>query len=300
MRIGIDLGGTKIEGAVLDGVSGLIARRRIPTPQDDYRGTVEAISGLVAMLEREVGESGLTVGVGTPGCIQPGSRVMMNCNSTCLNGQPLGDDLETALGRPVRLANDANCLAVSEARDGAGCGAHTVFAVILGTGVGGGIVVGGQLLTGPNGIAGEWGHDPLPWTRADELPRQCWCGRPGCIETWLSGSGLVHDYTQRTGRELTAREIAGRVDRDEAAGAALERYHERLGRALASVMNVIDPDVIVLGGGLSLISSLYARVPQFWKPWVLTRGEIATRLVPAYHGDASGVRGAAWLWDEKQ
>lgn len=300
MRIGIDLGGTKIEGVVMDGEARLLTRRRIATPENDYRGTVDAILGLVRALEREVGRQGLRVGVGTPGCIQPGTRVMMNCNSTCLNGQPLGDDLEAALGREVRLANDADCLAVSEARDGAGADARSVFAVILGTGVGGGILINGQLLSGPNGIAGEWGHDPLPWRRAHERPRKCWCGRSGCIETWLSGPALAHDYRVHTRLDLSAREIAGRVKEDEAARAALARYQERLGRALACVMNVLDPEVIVLGGGLSRIGSLYETVPEYWKPWVLTPGEVATRLLPAYHGDASGVRGAAWLWNDDE
>lgn len=296
MRIGIDLGGTKIEGLALADDGRVLARRRLPTPRHDYPATVQAIVDLVAALESAAGARG-TVGIGMPGAISPATGRVKNANSTWLNDRPLREDLEAALGREVRLANDANCFALSEATDGAAAGAAVVFGVIVGTGTGGGIVVDGRVLTGPNAIAGEWGHNPLPWPREDERPGPpCYCGLSGCIETFLSGPGLVRDHEQATGRRLEAPEIVARAEAGEAAAmASLERYAERMARALASVINVLDPDVIVLGGGLSNVGCLYTRVPALWGRWVFS-DRVDTRLVPPAHGDASGVRGAAWLW----
>ncbi len=298
-RIGIDLGGTKIEGIVMQAGSRISHRLRVATPQGDYPGQVAAIAGLVARLERDCGRSGLHVGIGHPGAISPASGLIKNANSVCLNGRPLKTDLERALDRVVRMANDADCLAVSEQADGAAAGARSVFAVILGTGVGGGIVIDGRLLSGPNAIAGEWGHNPLPWPRPDwsEVPGPAhWDGREGPIEAWLSGPGLAADHERVThealpGEQIVERALAG----DAAAGAALDRYEDRLARALASVINLLDPEVIVLGGGLSRIARLYKNVPALWARWVFS-DRVDTRLVPALHGDSSGVRGAAWLW----
>ncbi len=276
MRIGIDLGGTKIEGIALDTAGAVLVRRRVPTPRGDYRATVDAVAELVRAIETETGRSA-TVGVGMPGALSRVSGRVKNANSTCLNGQPLQVDLEAALARPVRLANDANCFALSEAIDGAGRGARVVFGVILGTGVGGGIVVDGKVLEGPNAIAGEWGHNPMPLPNDDDLPlRTCYCGRAGCIETYLSGPALERERVQ---------------DED----AALARYERRLARALAGVINVLDPDVIVLGGGVSNLDRLYDHVPRLWGDHVFS-DQVATRLVKHAHGDSSGVRGAAWLW----
>ena len=295
MRVGIDLGGTKIELVALDERGCERFRRRVPTPQGDYPATLQAITDLVSEAEAHVGMSA-TVGIGTPGSASPRSGRMRNANSTCLNGQPLQQDLEALLGRPIRMANDANCLAMSEAADGAGAGAEVVFAVILGTGVGGGIVVRGGLLNGVNGGAGEWGHNPLPLPTADELPLPaCYCGRSGCIETWLSGPGMAADHARRHGDTLGAAAIVAAANHDPDCDATLRRYEQRLARALAGVINLLDPDVIVLGGGLSRIERLYTNVPALWAPFVFSDC-IATRLVPARHGDASGVRGAAWLW----
>jgi fructokinase len=296
MRIGIDLGGTKIEGIALGGDGRELARSRRPTPRNDYPATVRAIVDLVAALEAAAGARG-TVGIGMPGAISPATGRVKNANSTWLNGQPLREDLEAALGREVRLANDANCFALSEATDGAGAGAAVVFGVIVGTGTGGGIVVDGRVLTGPNAIAGEWGHNPLPWPRDEERPGPpCYCGQTGCIETFLSGPGLARDHEQATGLRLDAPDIVARAEAGEAAATAtLERYAARMARALASVINVLDPDVIVLGGGLSNVARLYHRVPALWGRWVFS-DRVETRLVPPAHGDASGVRGAAWLW----
>ncbi|WP_068635696.1 ROK family protein [Thauera butanivorans] len=295
MRVGIDLGGTKIELVALDERGCERFRRRVPTPQGDYPATLQAITDLVSEAEAHVGMSA-TVGIGTPGSASPRSGRMRNANSTCLNGQPLQQDLEALLGRPIRMANDANCLAMSEAADGAGAGAEVVFAVILGTGVGGGIVVRGGLLNGVNGVAGEWGHNPLPLPTADELPLPaCYCGRSGCIETWLSGPGMAADHARRHGDTLGAAAIVAAANHDPDCDATLRRYEQRLARALAGVINLLDPDVIVLGGGLSRIERLYTNVPALWAPFVFSDC-IATRLVPARHGDASGVRGAAWLW----
>jgi len=297
MRIGVDLGGTKIEAAAFDGLTEL-ARERIATPAGDYRATVDAVAGLVETLEAALGRSG-SVGVGTPGAESALTGRIKNANSTCLIGQPLQQDLSARLRRPVRLANDANCFALSEAVDGAGAGAAVVFGVILGTGVGGGLVVGGRVLTGANAIAGEWGHNPLPAPEGDELPPPpCYCGRSGCIETWLSGPGLARDHAATTGQVLVPETIAARAEAGDAACAAsLSRYEARLAKALATVVNVVDPDVIVLGGGLSKLDRLYTRVPQLWGAHIFS-DTIATRLARHVHGDASGVRGAAWLWPE--
>lgn len=300
MRIGVDLGGTKIEAIALDDNGQILARRRIATPQGDYPATLAGIAGLVFAIEKELGVKG-TVGVGIPGAISPVTGRVKNANSTCLIGQALDRDLEEILGRPVRVANDANCFAISEAVDGAaaGAGAGVVFGVITGTGTGGGVVVNGHLLTGPNAIAGEWGHNPLPWPRGNELPGPaCYCGKQGCIETWLSGPGLARDFMQRTGRSLSAEEIvaeAGRGERD--AEEALQCYEDRMARSLASVINILDPDVIVLGGGMSNIARLYRHVPLLWGRYVFS-DSVTTRLVAPRYGDSSGVRGAAWLWNE--
>lgn len=296
LRIGIDLGGTKIEIIALDEAGRTLARRRVATPQGDYAGTLAAIAGLVSSVETELGCRG-TLGVGTPGAVSRVTGQIKNANSTCLNGQPLLDDLQTLLGREVRIANDANCLALSEASDGAGAGAEVVFGVIIGTGVGGGIVVRGQVLNGPNGIAGEWGHNPLPRPAGDDLPLPaCYCGRFGCIETYLSGPGLAADHARMSGTTLTPEAIvAAAGSGDAGCEASLRRYTDRLARALAGVINLLDPDVIVLAGGLSKLDQLYTEVPQQWLPHVFS-DSVCTRLVKAAHGDSSGVRGAAWLW----
>jgi fructokinase len=298
-RIGIDLGGTKTEIIVLDGDGGEVLRRRRPTPQGDYAATLDGVARLVDDAERELGlpARAATVGIGTPGSVSRATGLLRGSNSVCLNGRPIVADLAQRLGRPVRLTNDANCFALSEATDGAGQGADVVFGVILGTGVGAGIVIAGRVLDGPNGIAGEWGHNPLPWPRDDERPgAPCFCGQHGCIETFLAGRGLERDHERVTGAALPAVDIvaaAGAGDRD--ADASLARYEERLARALAHVVNVLDPDVIVLGGGMSNVARLYASVPSLWQRWVFS-DRVDTRLVPHRHGDSSGVRGAAWLW----
>lgn len=294
MRIGIDLGGTKIEGIVLDANGRERARLRVPTPRGDYQGTVAAVAGLVADLARLTGPAA-RIGIGIPGTISPATGLVKNANSTWIIGRPLDADLQAALGRPVRVANDANCFAASEATDGAAAGADVVFGAILGTGVGGGLTFGGRVITGRNAIAGEWGHNPLPWPRDDERPGPaCYCGRSGCIESFLSGPALTADVRVATGRTVSAEQIAAR--RDIASRAALERYQHRLARALASVINIADPDVIVLGGGLSNIDSLYEAVPKLWSDWVFS-DRVDTVLVRNRHGDSSGVRGAAWLWE---
>jgi len=296
IRIGIDLGGTKIEAVALGEDGDLLARHRVPTPRDDYEGTIAAIVGLVQRIEGDL-RVRASVGIGMPGAISPATGLVKNANSVWLNGRRLAEDLVGALGRPVRLANDANCFALSEAHDGAAAGSPVVFGVIVGTGTGGGVVVHGRVLTGPNAVAGEWGHNPLPWPRADELPGPaCYCGQRGCIETFLSGPGMARDHRQTTGENLTAVEITARASSgDEAAEATLARYEERMARALASVINVLDPDVIVLGGGMSNIDRLYTSVPRLWGRHVFS-DRVDTRLVPPRHGDSSGVRGAAWLW----
>ena len=301
MRIGIDLGGTKIEGLVLDTGGVERARLRIPTPATSYEESLDAILEVIGRLEREVGAR-CTVGIAHPGAVSPATGLIKNANSTWLNGRPLKADLERRLGREVRMENDANCFAVSEASDGAAAGCSIVFGVILGTGVGGGVVIDGRPLTGAQAIAGEWGHNPLPQPRDDERPGpQCYCGRMGCIETWLSGPRVQEQFAARTGRTLRATEIAdAALAGDAAAAAQMEAYCDRLARALASVINIVDPHAIVLGGGLSRIAQLYDRVPQLWKTgYVFSESEhIVTRLLPPVHGDSSGVRGAAWLWPE--
>ncbi|MBI3048428.1 MAG: ROK family protein [Acidobacteria bacterium] len=295
MRIGIDLGGTKIEGIALDG-SRELARLRVDTPRDDYAETIDAIVSLVQALETAVGRRG-SVGVGIPGTMSPATGLVKNANSVWLIGRPLLIDLERRLDRAVRIANDANCFAVSEAADGAGAGAEVVFGVIIGTGTGAGIVVRGQVLVGPNAIAGEWGHNPLPWPADEERPgRPCYCGRHGCIETFLSGPGMQAEYARRAGQRRTPAEIVALAAAgDPDAAVTLDRYEDRLARGLASIINVLDPDVIVLGGGMSNIDRLYDTVPRLWGPYVFS-DTVTTRLVKARHGDSSGVRGAAWLW----
>lgn len=295
MRIGIDVGGTKIEGIALEGSRELL-RLRIRTSRGDYAATIRDVCDLVAAIEITLGRRG-TVGVGIPGAISTTTGLVKNANSTWLIGQPLDRDLSGALGRPVRMSNDANCFALSEATDGAGQGAGVVFGVILGTGTGGGIVVNGCVVEGRHRIAGEWGHNPLPWPRDDENPGPaCYCGRTGCIETYLSGPGFSATYAALAHEQLDAAGVAGRADAgDPLAVKALDLYEGRLGRALASIINVLDPDVIVLGGGVSNIGRLYTNVPALWQPFVFSDGA-DTPLVPARHGDSSGVRGAAWLW----
>ena len=297
-RLGIDLGGTKIEGVLL-GADGERLRVRVETPEGDYRGTVEAIAGIVARLTEERPDlADLPVGIGIPGAVSRATGRIKNANSTWLIGEDLQGDLERLTGRRVRLANDANCFALSEAIDGAGAGAATVFGVILGTGVGGGLAIDGKLVGGVNDIAGEWGHNPLPWPNADELPGpECYCGLSGCIETWLSGRALVEQYRELAGQVLLPQALAAAAAAgDSHAEVALDRYAERLARALAHVVNIVDPEVIVLGGGLSNIEMLYDRVPDFWSRWIFS-DRIDSRLEPNHWGDSGGVRGAAWLWD---
>jgi len=299
-RIGIDLGGTKIEGAAVDGSGAILVRRRVATPKGNYRETIEAMVSLVGEIELAIGAKA-SVGVGMPGAISPITGMVKNANSVWLIGRPLQQDLETGLGRPVRLANDANCFALSEAIDGAAAAMGTVFGVILGTGVGGGVAIGGRILVGANAIAGEWGHNPLPWPTVDEIPGPpCYCGGSGCIETFLSGPALAADHHRHTERHLSAIEIADFAGRGDAeCGATLERYMHRLARGLAAVINVIDPDAIVLGGGLSGIPALYDRVPELWTRYVFS-DHVVTRLLSPVHGASSGVRGAAWLWQPEE
>jgi fructokinase len=286
LRIGVDLGGSKIEAIALEPGGREAVRKRVLTPRGDYAATLAAVTSLVA----EIGRG--SIGVGIPGALSRLTGLVKNANSTWLIGRPLKEDLERALARPVKLENDANCFALSEAVDGAGAGARVVFGVILGTGVGGGVVVDRELLVGRNAIAGEWGHNPLPLPGPNDLPLPpCYCGRAGCIETYLSGPGLEREHRSLTGQERTAREVA------LADGEAMQRYVERLARSLAAVVNVLDPDVIVLGGGLSNIERLYRDVPQLWTRTIFS-DHVATRLVRNVHGDSSGVRGAAWLWNE--
>ncbi|MBI1867566.1 MAG: ROK family protein [Methylocystis sp.] len=296
IRIGVDLGGTKIEAVALSPRGEALARRRTPTPAHDYEAMLGAIGALVNEIEREL-PGCASVGVAIPGAISPNSGLVKNSYNTGLNGKPLDRDLSALLGREVRIENDANCFALSEATDGAAAGARVVFGVILGTGVGGGIVIDGRPLAGLNRIAGEWGHNPLPWMTPDEYPgRACTCGRNGCIETFLSGSGLAHDYLARTGKRLTAQEIATAAEAGDApALASLDAYRERLGRALAGVVNLLDPDVIVLGGGLSNIARIYDGLEKLVERHAFSDA-IATKVVRNLHGDSSGVRGAAWLW----
>ncbi|MDH3702508.1 MAG: ROK family protein [Alphaproteobacteria bacterium] len=298
MRIGVDIGGTKIEAAAIDSAGNIVLRQRVPTPASDYAAAVEAIAGVVEAIEAEIGLH-CPVGLGIPGTISPATGLVKNAPNSPFNGYPMDKDLERRLARPLRLMNDANCFALSEAVDGSGAGADSVFGVILGTGCGGGLVFDGEPVRGRNAIAGEWGHNPLPWPDAGELPgNRCNCGKNGCIETFLSGPGFAAHHNAATGEHLTAPEIADRAAAgDAAATASLRQYESRLARALASIINVVDPEIIVLGGGMSNVSGLYEAVPKLWGRWIFS-DHVETRLVPPRFGDSSGVRGAAWLWPE--
>jgi fructokinase len=301
---GVDLGGTKIEAVVLDAAGHALWRQRTATPSGDYAGTLACIADLISRAEQDLKHRAQRIGVGTPGVLTH-AGLMKNCNSQCLNGQPLERDLIALLKRPVRIANDANCLALSEATDGAGAGAEVVFAAILGTGVGAGVVVNGALLSGPNGLAGEWGHNPLPWADDSERPGwACYCGQRGCVETWLCGPGMTRDHETLNAVTLSAQAIAAQADRGDAAcEATMQRYESRLARALAGVINLLDPHVIVLGGGVSQLDRLLVNVPKLWGQHVFSgstaaagKDTVRTKLVRSLHGDSSGVRGAAWLW----
>lgn len=296
-RIGIDLGGTKIEAAVFSPEGQLLARRRVPSPRDDYERTLTSLYDLVVHLEDLTGPAS-SIGVGMPGSLSPTTGLVRNSNSTWLNGRPMVRDLEQKLSRAIRFENDANCFALSEATDGAGQGCNLVFGVILGTGTGGGLIASRRIWSGTNAIGGEWGHNPLPWPTDDERPGPlCYCGKRGCIETFLSGPGLTSDHYRATGRRLAPSELATSADNgDLAAEATLARYEHRLARSLACVMNILDPQAIVLGGGLSNLDRLYMNVPGLWGEYVFSDC-VTTSLLPPVHGAASGVRGAAWLWD---
>ncbi len=300
MRYGIDLGGTKIELLALAPDGREAWRRRIPSPQGDYGRTLEALAGLVEAADSDLGRRG-TVGIGIPGAVSPITGLIKNANSVWLIGHPLDRDLAARLGRPVRLQNDANCFALSEAADGAAAGQGVVFGAILGTGAGGGFVVDGRVLTGRNAIAGEWGHNPLPWPRDDERPGAlCYCGQHGCLETFISGTGLARDHRAVTGQALNGEQIVAAAEAgDAAAEASMGRLLDRLSRALASIINVVDPDVIVLGGGLSKVERLYRDLPPLLPRWVFS-DVCTTPILPPRHGDASGVRGAAWLWSPEE
>ena len=299
MLIGIDLGGTKIEGIALSASGDELLRKRVPTPAGDYSATLNTIKSLVDEIESSLDMRG-TVGFGTPGAISPASGRLKNSNSVCMNGQPVHEDLTRLLNRVVRIANDANCFALSEATDGAAAGEDVVFGVIAGTGTGAGIVVRGHVLAGPNAIAGEWGHNPLPWPQDNERPGpSCYCGKHGCIETWLSGPGMSCDFLELTGNALDARQVVElATNGDNSAELCLRRYEDRMARSLAHVINILDPDVIVLGGGMGNIQRLYTNVPELWGQYVFS-DRVDTRLVAPKYGDSSGVRGAAWLWNEK-
>ena len=297
VKIGIDLGGTKIEIVALGENHRELFRRRVPTPQGDYWAILSTISELVKAAERRLGQRG-TIGVGTPGATSLATGLLKNSNSTCLNGQPFHDDLQHMLDRPLRMENDANCFALSEAVDGAAAGKGIVFGVIVGTGTGGGIVVHGKTLKGINAIAGEWGHNPLPWPREDEIPGpDCYCGKNGCIETYLSGPGMSNDHLRVTRTRLAAEAIRiGALRGDKACEETIQRYEDRMARSLAHVINILDPDIIVLGGGMSKITRLYENIPNLWGKYIFS-DSVDTLLVPPKHGDASGVRGAAMLWE---
>jgi len=296
IKIGIDLGGTKIEGIALDADGNELIRHRVATPSGDYAATLKAIIELTGFIESKTGQTG-SIGIGTPGALSPATQLLRNSNSVCMNGQPVKRDLEKRMGREIRMANDANCFALSEATDGAARGAGVVFGVIIGTGTGAGIVIDGKVLTGPNAIAGEWGHNPLPWPMDNERPGpDCYCGKQGCIETFLSGPGLSADFLAATGVQKTAHEIVQLAQGNTEAEACLQRYENRMARGLAHIINILDPDVIVLGGGMSNIKRLYKNVPQLWDEYVFS-DVINTRLVAPVYGDSSGVRGAAWLWN---
>lgn len=298
MRIGIDLGGTKIEGIALDDTGNECFRKRIDSPQGSYQNTLKAIIGLIKDIESSIQTTG-SIGIGIPGTISPQTNLVKNANSTWLIGKPLQTDLEELLNRKIRIENDANCFVVSEATDGAAKNSEVVFGVIIGTGTGGGIIVRGQSIVGANAIAGEWGHNPLPWPTKEELPgRKCYCGQSGCIETWVSGTGFAKDHQEcnKLKSIINAKEIVSLAQKnDPDAQSSLQRYEERLAKSLASIINVIDPDVIVLGGGMSNIQSLYTNVPKLWGDYIFS-DDVKTKLVPPQHGDSSGVRGAAWLW----
>jgi fructokinase len=298
MRIGIDLGGTKIEAIALDQSGIELQRKRVATPQGDYHAILKTIARLIADIEAATQQRG-TIGIGTPGALSPATGLMRNSNSVCLNGMPFKKDIEDLLQRPVRMANDANCFALSEATDGAAKGAAVVFGVIVGTGTGAGVVVNRQVLTGPNAIAGEWGHNPLPWPQDNERPGpDCYCGKQGCIETFLAGPSLERDYKLATGEKIRASEMVARAEKNEThAEQCLQRYEDRMARSLAHIINVLDPDVIVLGGGMSNVQRLYKNVPAMWGGYVFS-DVVLTRLVPPLFGDSSGVRGAAWLWND--
>lgn len=298
MRIGIDLGGTKIEIIAIDESGKELARKRVVTPQGDYPGILNTIVRLINDIEAITKQSG-SIGIGTPGALSPATGLMRNSNSVCLNGKPVKKDLEQLLKRPLRMANDANCFALSEATDGAAKDAAVVFGVIVGTGTGAGVVVNQKVLTGPNAIAGEWGHNPLPWPQDIERPGpDCYCGKQGCIETFLSGPGFERDYQLETGKLLRASDIVGLADEGDAqAEQCLRRYEDRMARSLSHIINVLDPDVIVLGGGMSNVQRLYKNVPSIWGNYVFS-DVVLTRMVPPMFGDSSGVRGAAWLWEK--
>lgn len=297
MRIGVDLGGTKIEGIAMSDSGAELFRKRVPTPAGDYRATLQTIADLVSEIESTLNQQG-SVGICTPGAISPATGLLKNSNSVCMNAKPVYEDLSRVLSRDIRIANDANCFALSEATDGAAAGEGVVFGVILGTGTGAGVVVKGHVLGGPNAIAGEWGHNPLPWPQNNERPGPaCYCGKHGCIETWLSGPGMSRDYLDLTAQTLDARQIvvvAG--EGEETAELCLQRYEDRMARSLAHVINILDPDVIVLGGGMGNIGRLYINVPKLWGQYVFS-DRVDTKLVAPEYGDSSGVRGAAWLWN---
>ncbi len=298
MLIGIDLGGTKIEGIAVSDNGDELFRQRVPTPSGDYRATLQVIYELVSQIESGLNEKG-SVGVCTPGAISPATGLLKNSNSVCMNAKPVYEDLSRVLNRDIRIANDANCFALSEAIDGAAAGEEVVFGVIVGTGTGAGVVVNGHVLGGPNAIAGEWGHNPLPWPQDNERPGPaCYCGKHGCIETWLSGPGMSRDYLDLSGQTLEAKQIAVLAgEGEEEAELCLQRYEDRMARSLAHVINILDPDVIVLGGGMGNIGRLYANVPGMWGQYVFS-DRVDTKLVRPKFGDSSGVRGAAWLWNE--
>ena len=294
MHIGIDLGGTKIEALLLDTTGQALWRKRVATPQGQYQATLESLQALVLEAEQVAGQA-CSVGIGTPGAISPATGLMKNSNSTVLNGKPFKVDLEQLLQRPLAMANDANCFALSEATDGAAAGASVVFGVIVGTGTGAGVVVNGNVLLGANAIAGEWGHNPLPCSTPTELAgKPCYCGKQGCIETWLSGPSFEAQYTALSGEVLKAQQIVALAAQQAMAEQVVQAYSRRLAKSLAHVINILDPDVIVLGGGLSNIQRLYTDVPKLWGEYVFS-DHVSTRLVPPHYGDASGVRGAAWL-----
>jgi fructokinase len=298
IKIGIDLGGTKIEGIALSDEGQVLFRERIPTPTDDYLAILRCICDLVNDIETTLHQRG-SVGIGTPGAISPATGLLKNSNTVCMNGKPVYEDLRRVLGREIRIANDANCFALSEAIDGAAVGGPVVFGVIIGTGTGAGVVVNKHTLKGPNAIAGEWGHNPLPWPKDDERPGPlCYCGKYGCIETWLSGPGINRDHLKISGETLDAKQIVERATAgDDLAESSLQRYEDRMARGLAHVINILDPDVIVLGGGMGNIERLYTNVPKRWGQYVFS-DRVDTKLLPPKFGDSSGVRGAAWLWND--